>query len=221
MANLFFALLLAVYSYVAPVAPVSSDEESEVATVSFLDQEYRLAFQSETEGLFTNEYLLEGESLEQWTSMIAVRKFSNISEVKAITGPYLEQLKPLMVRDAEVYARDGDRERSDVVLEVYLAPADHSYLEYNLLRFVEEEGEDGVKFYQFAIRTDFDVDAAVESNTTELEARINALGDLQVAIVEEDSEDDESNDDDTNEDAAAAVRSLQVGKFSCPNRNGR
>lgn len=130
----------------------------------------------------TNEYLRAGQSLEQWSSMLAVRQWQNRNHVREVTKPYLDTIRHLFVEEAKVYAPDSDRDEKGIVIECYLAPTDKSYLEYNLLRFCTEPGEQGVKAYQFAARGSYDLPLAKQYNQKLLAERLTALAKLSLKV---------------------------------------
>lgn len=153
---------------------------------AFTVTNYQLAFVHVGQhGDITNEYTPRGESLESWTTLIAVRQWPQARELAEITGPYIRRLQPMFVRDAQVYRPEGSAAGTDVVIECYLAPADKSYLEYNLIRFTREPGTTGVKSYQFAVKGEYDLDAAVEFNKPRLKSRLDTIAGLKLAATSE------------------------------------
>lgn len=157
-------------------------ETFEFPSVVFTDVEYKLAWVDSGDGSRsrTNEYLKEGETLEDWSAMVAVRHWPHLHQVREITKPYLDQIRHLFVQDAQVYASESNREETGVVIECYLAPPDKSYLEYNLIRFCTEPGDSGVKSYQFAVRGHYNLPAANEFNQERLAERLEALSKLKL-----------------------------------------
>ncbi len=112
-------------------------EPNDAPSGEFVVTRYRLAFVHVGDGgEITNEYVPHDETLENWSTLIAVRVWPNATEVAEISGPYLRTLQPLMVRDGQVFEPPGSAPGKDVLVELYLAPDDKSYLEYNLIRFV-------------------------------------------------------------------------------------
>jgi len=163
---------------------------------------YQLAFVNvDKSGAITNEYVPKGQTLENWKTLIAVRVWPKIDDVKEVTGEYIRQLAPVMLRDAKVFEPEGSKPGTDVVFELYLAPADKSYLEYNLIRFVKESGTPGVKSYQFAERRAYDLDAAVKVYEQRRETWLGAIAGLvltaeteAIAVTTEESLGSESTD---------------------------
>ncbi len=153
-------------------------------TTHFIGVDYHLAWVDAGEGnrAITNEYLAEGATLEDWETMVAVRKWPNLTEVKQVSGPYLSQINASFVRKAEVYSPPPGTVGTDFVLKCYLAPPDKSYLEYNLIRFGIEPGEKGVKSYQFAVRGPYSLENAIEFNSARLGERLDALTKLRLSV---------------------------------------
>jgi len=143
---------------------------------------YKLAFVNvDRTGAVTNEYVPHGQTLKNWKTLIGVRAWPQIDNIAEVTGPYLRALEPVMVRETKVFEPKGSKPGEDVVFELYLAPADKSYLEYNLIRFVKESGTKGVKSYQFAERRPYDLDAAVKVYEQRREAWLSAMSGLVIA----------------------------------------
>jgi hypothetical protein len=139
--NLVLALLLA-------VSPTISAQDR---VVGFDGEQYRLAFVDvANDGAVTNEYLKHGESLESWTTLLAVRRWPRSTGANETAQAWLKTVQPLLSRKARIYQRQtaGD---TDVIVEAWLAAPDKSYIEANLHRFVTDE-HGGVRAYQFAER---------------------------------------------------------------------
>ena len=157
------------------------DEPIDRAGEAFSVTNYKLTFVNVgKQGEVVNEYVPRGETLEKWTTMIAVREWPKAKELKEIVGPYLRKLQPSYVRDAQVFRSKDAKNGNDMVFEFYLAPADKAYLEYNLIRFALEDESEGVKSYQFAVRGEYDVDAAVKFNMPRLKARLDTIAGLSL-----------------------------------------
>jgi hypothetical protein len=123
------------------------------ATIRFDGEEYRLAFVDVAkDGAVTNEYIKDGESLESWTTMIAVRLWPRQMDANRTAHAWLNVVRPLLSRKAQIYQRDSAAGGKDLLVEAWLSAPDRSYIEANLHRFVADEGGAGVKAYQFAER---------------------------------------------------------------------
>jgi hypothetical protein len=96
----------------------------------------------------TNEYVPLGEDINAWTTLIGVRYWPKAEKVGSAVSGWLGHVRSVLIRNATVFKANG--KDNDLIVEAWLAPADHSYVEINLHRFVAEEGVIGVKGYQFA-----------------------------------------------------------------------
>jgi len=163
----------------------AAEPQTEKPSAVFLDSLFELAFVDvNPQSGITNEYLQDGDTLEEWTAMLSVRQWPEIDLVQDITGPYLNQMQASFVRDAQVFSPPPGTVGTDVVIELYLAPPDKSYLEYNLIRFGKEPGQQGVKMYQFALRGDFDLERAIPFNAQRMGARLEQLGKLRLQAID-------------------------------------
>lgn len=186
-----------------------AEDPIEEKTDSFTVTGYRLAFvHVGKQGEVVNEYVPRGENLENWKKMIAVREWPHAKELKEIVGPYVRKLQPLYARDAQVFRPEGAEVGEDIVFEFYLAPPDKSYLEYNLIRFVLEEESEGVKSYQFAVRGEYNLDAALKFNEPRLKSRLDTIAGLTLEmeteplLLKNDSKGEDSSElEDEDEDA--------------------
>lgn len=122
-----------------------------VTSVSFNGIKYVLAAVSVDKGVsgtITNEYVPNGETIDSWTTLLAVRYWPKINKVGDATGPWVKMIHPLLCRNLGVFARNDN----DVLLEAWLAAPNRSYIEIDLHRFVAEPGTGGVKAYQYALK---------------------------------------------------------------------
>jgi hypothetical protein len=124
----------------------------EPANLQFGGVKYQLAsVEIGKDGSITNEYVPEGQTLDSWTTLVAVRQWTNATDIGDAVKPWLKMIRPLLTKDVKVFRKpDSGKEDNDVVFEALLAAPDRSYIEINLHRFVKEKGSEGVKAYQFA-----------------------------------------------------------------------
>ncbi len=73
--------------------------------------------------------------------------------------------------------------RHDIVIEMFLGAPGRPYVEYNLHRFVDEEGTPGVKAYQFAQRLPLTDDLDLSETQRHLETRLNQLKAFKVKLL--------------------------------------
>lgn len=177
-----FLLAICMFAFATNIG--AEEKQIQSSCVEFASNRYELAFvDSGDKSGITNEYLQAGDTLDEWSSMIAVRQWPEIDRVSDLSGPYLEQVRARFVRNAQVFSPPPKTVGTDFILELYLAPPDHSYIEYNLIRFGKEPGQRGVKMYQYALRGPFNIENAVEFNTGMMESRFNELVKLQLETV--------------------------------------
>lgn len=188
---------------VSLVGPARADDP----TIDFAGNTYKLEFVGGTPGFPVNEYLVDGETVEDWRTMVSVRQFPNFDSAEEYVKLYVEKLQPHLVCDAVVHSPEDESTTNDLTVEAYLAPANRAYIEYNLFRFVVEPGVKGLKAYQFAIRGEYNLEAAQAANEESLENRLEELQQLQVDAIDiqkanqNESDDDDSDDVDSSDDA--------------------
>jgi hypothetical protein len=155
----------------------------EAGTIQFLGTRYRHVLTERGEdGTTSNLYAAVGESPENWTTQVGVCHWPKITDFAPIVGPTVRDLRPQFVRDAQVFSREGDQSNQEVLIEVYLKSRQEGYLEYRLLRFVKEEGVEGIKLYLFAERSRAtDQDLVVDPQLRQ--SRFDALADAQFEVT--------------------------------------
>jgi hypothetical protein len=156
---------------------------AEVPPVSFNGIKYVLATVSVDKGAsgtITNEYVPEGETIDSWTTLLAVRYWPKINRVREATGPWVKMIHPLLCRNLGVFARNDN----DVLLEAWLAAPNRSYIEIDLHRFVAEPGTGGVKAYQYAQK--ISMSGGAGNPTSYMKSRetlFTAIGNLRLTPV--------------------------------------
>jgi hypothetical protein len=130
---------------------VSTVAHAAAPTIDFAGNPYVLASaQVSADGSVTNEYLPPGETLQNWTKLLAVRHWPKLSKVADAANPWMKMVQPLLTQKAQVLQPPGAKDGQDLVIEAWLYAPDRSYIEINLHRFVTESETSGVKAYQFA-----------------------------------------------------------------------
>jgi hypothetical protein len=132
----------------APAAPASP--QADAKTITFDGVKYVLASVNISRATTTNEYVPEGQSLTDWTTLIGVRRFAAARELKDVLPTYLGVIKPVLVGKPEFLKRKNVDASEEVMLVALLLAPDKTYHEYNLHRFFKTA--DGVTAYQFAQR---------------------------------------------------------------------
>lgn len=122
---------------------------------------YLLAWEQEEGGATLREYLPEGETLEHWSHMVAVREWSHLSDPSAAADALLEAL-----------ARDNPLARSqklakpatgEVLVDFVTWPADGSFAEFNVFRYGKAARGKGIVAFQLAWRGYDDREAFFEA----------------------------------------------------------
>jgi len=131
-----FFLLLATFS--VPIF-ATINQQIEFAGITF---EY--AWSSDKGGT-TVEYVETGKTLDNWQHLLAYRVFKS-KKVATVINSYLKQIKP--TQKPAIYKNQNSD--SDLMLVFLMMPEDKSYVEFNIHRFVLEDG--AVRSYQFASR---------------------------------------------------------------------
>lgn len=153
-----------------------------VPSLTFEGEKYHLAWTDVSkEGNLTNEYLKKGETLEEWTTMIGVRHWPAAGDLSDVVAPYVKSMQPYYVTNAEIYTSQDAKD--DIVIEMFLGTPGRPYVEYNLHRFVVEEGTPGVKAYQFAQRIPLTDDLDLSETQKHLETRLNQLKAFKVKLL--------------------------------------
>ncbi|WP_126452497.1 hypothetical protein [Sulfuriflexus mobilis] len=113
--------------------------------VQFDDIAFKHAWENK-ESIITNEYVEEGQTLDNWQHLLAYRQYPGHDEPAEVIRQYLTQIKP--TQKPAVYKRDESSK--DIILVFLVEADDKSHLEFNIHRFVAEDGI--VRSYQFAAR---------------------------------------------------------------------
>ncbi len=127
-------------------------------TEPFALPNYVLAFTDVAEnGTITNEYVPRGESLESWKSLIAVRVWPNVGDMREAVGGYYQPIKDWCVEKPDIHAIKTPTGEPQLILEAFLAPEDKSYLEYTRMRFMVDAKSRKTTSYQFSRRLPYDL----------------------------------------------------------------
>jgi len=138
--GVFFSGVVVVLLWVTSVSMAAPVQE-----ITFDDMSFRHAWEN-PEGLPTSEYVEEGATLENWEHLLAYRRYPGRDKPAEMVNWYLKQIKP--TQKPAMYQRA--EKRRDVMLVFMILAPDKSYVEFNIHRFVLEDGM--VRSYQFAAR---------------------------------------------------------------------
>lgn len=136
------------------------------------------------DGAVTNEFVPVGETIDAWTTLVAVRQWPNVAKLGEAASAWLKMIHPLLTRNVQAFRPNGAKNPNDLVFEAWLSAPDRSYIEINLHRFVVEPGTAGVKAYQFAQKVVVkDGRGDPTSFIKNRDAIFSGLGALQVSVV--------------------------------------
>jgi hypothetical protein len=120
------------------------------AGITFDGERYEQRFENRNDGVQVVEYLRSGETLKDWTKLVAIRHFPKLNDPKAAAGNLarvVQQHNPQA--RSQVLAKDDGSEA--VVDFLTWSPGDDR-LELNIHRYQRISGVPGLVAYQFAWR---------------------------------------------------------------------
>jgi hypothetical protein len=125
-------------------------QESQKLQLAFQNKTYELAFGQSNQFQALNEYVPAGETLEDWSSLIAVRQFGGRRDFRELAGRLVQSLnqKNPLARAAVHGSSDGRRTMVDFITW----DLDAEITEFNV--FIYQLGPDGnsVLAHQYAER---------------------------------------------------------------------
>ncbi len=120
-------------------------------TLEFAGKKYELAtVQVDPNGSVINEYVPVGETIDTWTTLVAVRQWPQVKQLSDATEAWMKVVSPLLTKKTEAYQTVGSKHGNDMIFEAWLASPDHSFVEIDLQRFVTDPGMAGVKAYSYS-----------------------------------------------------------------------
>lgn len=120
------------------------------APVEFDGETYVAAFSNSEPALSLVEYVREGETVENWTKLFAIRKFSlghSPQEAVAQFQQVVKQHNPQA--GVQVLVKDDG---SEAMIDFLTWPKTAEYMELNIHRYLKKPGVPGLVSYQFAYR---------------------------------------------------------------------
>jgi len=158
------------------VLTVSANAQAVEPTQPFDLPNFVVAFVDTAEnGTITNEYIPRGETLQDWSSLIAVRVWPNIDTMQEAVGGYYQHIKPFCVETPDVHGIQTKTGQQEVILEAFLAPEDKSYLEYTRMRFMLNGETHEATSYQFSRRIPYDLKRIAQIKAQSPQARFDQL----------------------------------------------
>lgn len=96
------------------------------------------------------EYCRAGETVENWTTLIAVRDFPGLSDPSTAAAELAKALqKSNPLARFQLLVKEDE---SEAMIDFITWPKDASYAEFNIFRYRKRPGEPGLISYQFAYR---------------------------------------------------------------------
>jgi hypothetical protein len=139
---------------------------------------YNLVFTDKSDGTTTTEYVREGESLGEWSTLFAVREFQNQSSLKKPIQAVIDSTRQYMALPPEGLPSGGVSTHREMILVLWLVAPDQTYYEYDLYRFIYTGGK--VISYQYAQRLPFSKNLDVSREMRVQPQRIDELANMNV-----------------------------------------
>lgn len=144
------SLLLTCAFFCLPALALAQEDKK--PQFEFQDETYELAFAQATQFEAINEYIPAGESLEDWSSLIAIRIYNGRRDYRELAGRLVQALKQKnpLARAAIHGSSDGKRTMVDFITW----DLDAEITEFNV--FIYQVGPDGnsVLAHQYAERVE-------------------------------------------------------------------
>ncbi|MGX1806293.1 hypothetical protein ACWIGI_11310 [Nocardia sp. NPDC055321] len=117
--------------------------------VSFDGQVLVLASQSDEAGAWLKEYVPEGESLDSWTRLAAIRLWSSLDDPLVAAAGLIEALTAQNPDAPSEVRRNPDT--GEVIADFITWPSDGAFVEFNVFSYASSEGG-GLWAQQYALR---------------------------------------------------------------------
>lgn len=134
----------------APASPAAADAAAEGQSIEFDGDTYVEQFESATPDFRLMEFVRADETVDNWTKLLAVRNFMKLEDPgqsAAAVGKTLQQVQP-----GAKYRLLEKEDGSEAIIDFITWPADGSYLEFNIHRYLKKPGYPGLISYQFAYK---------------------------------------------------------------------
>jgi hypothetical protein len=128
--------------------------------VTFDQVTYTRQFVSTTPDLRLAEYVAPGETVENWTTLVAVRNFPALDSPGTAVAEFAKTLR--QSNPAARFEILVKPDESEATIDFLTWPEDASYAEFNIFRYVKRAGYPGLIAYQFAYRFTDTSDEAAE-----------------------------------------------------------
>jgi hypothetical protein len=110
-------------------------------TLTFPDEAYELAFTQEVQGEVLNEYVLRGETLDDWTRLLSVHVYPRRVDFQLLAGSLVKVVKEKNPLAQAALHTSQDGRRSMVDFLTWAGTGDETITEFNV--FIYQLGPDG------------------------------------------------------------------------------
>lgn len=119
--------------------------------IEFDGEKYCEAWRKETEAEKYVEFLVAGQTIERWSTMLTARKYQGKSSLKEVIPGYIAGIKPMFAIKPEILVPDDSDTDEVYILALLLAP-DMSHYEHVVNRFyLGSDGNVNSIFYSYRL----------------------------------------------------------------------
>jgi hypothetical protein len=156
----------------------------EAASVQFDGSTYRLASVNvAADGVITNDYVKEGETLESHKTLLSVRHFPKAESINQVINPWLQSVRAQLTKKWSAMQTPNGTGESDVTVEAWISTGG-SQVDATLQRFFPSD-TGGILAYRFVDKFDPSEPGAKEKFAERKYARMEALGGLKLQPAKE------------------------------------
>jgi hypothetical protein len=135
---------------VLAIALLAANPDAAVRSINFDDAVYTRQLVARTAQGNLAEYVKPDETVDNWSTLVAVRTVPQSNDPGAMAAELVKALKrsnpdarfQLLVKEDE----------TEAIVDFITWPADGSYGEFNLFRYIKRPGRPGLISYQFACK---------------------------------------------------------------------
>lgn len=127
-----------------------SNSALSATTIKFDGEAYPNKFTNKSASLNLAEYVRKDETFKNWTKLVAVRNFTNLTSPQDAVINFARTVKQQnpKAKYQILQSKDG----KEVQIDFLTWPKTLEYMEFNIHRYMKVEGYNGLISYQFAYR---------------------------------------------------------------------